>query len=213
MTDPILCKEKKVDYSPRLKKKIGQWLKSGAQRGARKILADALDVDQRTLYNWSRSCDVRIKRGRRPKKVRLVELKIIRKEWQRQGYCGSLAIEKALPTLRVKLIRYAVAGFKKKLKSRALKNKIKVQVRTCVKKVGAVVAMDGATLQRGEDILVLRDRASLKVETSDCDGSLTALNTIEVLKDLKEKNRLPLVLCTDNGSPFCANKVQFFLEN
>jgi transposase InsO family protein len=202
----------KREYPALVKSQVGRWL-NGAPRGSQKIVAQALDVSERTLRSWKRSFGSTKRRGRRQQQSSLWEQRRIVQEWVRQGYPGSRPVIKALPGVRVRLVRAVIAELKLRRRRRAMEKKIKVRTRITVKAVGVVVAMDGATIQKGEDLLVVRDRGSLSVKAEACEGSLRSLNTLETLQKMKDEARLPLVLCTDNGSPFCSSSVRSFLED
>lgn len=105
-----------------------------------------------------------------------------------------------------------IAQLKLKKTQRANRRLRKARIRINVKKVGAVAAMDGATVRRGEDSLIVRDRGSLNIKATECLSSLSSKNTLKMLHEMKQENALPIVLCTDNGSPFCSNNVTAFLE-
>lgn len=204
-------RKKKHEYPVEVKKQVGQWLKV-APRGSRRIVAQALDVSDRTLRSWQLGLEEEKVKGRRPNAKKWSELILIGREWRRQGFTGSRPIIQALPGIRVRLIREVVAQLKKKRKNRANWKLRKVRIRIDVKEAGTVAAMDGATVRRGEDLIVVRDRGSLSIKINECGSSLSSKNTLEMLQEMKQKDEIPLVLCTDNGSPFCANTVKAFLE-
>ena len=142
------------------------------------------------------------------------ELLAITREWKKQGYPGSRPVCHGLPGLRVRLIRLVVAELKVRRKKDFEKIRKNIRVRVVVHDPGTVSVMDGATIKKGEDIIVYRDRGSLSTKNEQCAGAVKASDTLRVLDKLKEQERLPLVLCTDNGSPFCAEKVaDFLIEN
>lgn len=200
----------KPQYSELLKRRVAELLHE-MPRGSLKRIAKALDVTDRTLRHWKRSYPLIKKRGRRPKAVTLAEKIAIGREWKRQGYPGSRPIIQAT-TLRARAVREVLAGLKLKRKKRADVHRKKVQVRIKVKKPLAFAVMDGATLSKGDDHIVYRDRASLSVEAKACDGDLNATHTLTLLDELKAKGCLPFVLGTDNGSPFCAKIAQNYLQ-
>lgn len=201
--------QQKMEYPRIVKDQVGLWLRE-APRGSQKIVAQALNVSDRTLRSWKKSASK--KRGRQPLRSSFSETKQILKEWRRQGYPGSRPVIKALPGVRVRRVREVIAEMKLRRRRRALKFKQANRTQVRVKKVGVVVTMDGATIQRGEDIIVSRDRGSLSVNADACFGSLRAEHTVQKLEQLKVSGRLPLVFCSDNGSPFCANIVETFLD-
>ena len=153
-----------------------------------------------------------IKPGPVKKKLRLIDLLKIAREWRRQGYTGSRPVIKVVNFIPARKIREVIAEFKKRKKKRYNFYRKRVQVRVRVKKAGVVVTMDGATARKGEDYIVYRDRGSLSVESSSCEGTLKSKNTLNVLTNLELEGRLPLVFCTDNGSPFCSSEVENYLS-
>jgi hypothetical protein len=77
---------------------------------------------------------------------------------------------------------------------------------------GTVAAMDAAAIKKGEDFIVTKDRASLKIATTECGGHVNSKDTINALNSLKNEGRLPYVVCTDNGSPFVSEIVETYLR-
>ncbi len=144
--------------------------------------------------------------------VSLPEKFKIAREWRRQGCPGALSVVKARPDLRARAVREVVAGLKLKSKDRHRKIKEEVRKTVIVLHAGTVIAMDGATIKKGEDVIVYRDRKMISTHSENCNGPAKAQSTLGVLEKLKSGNRLPLVLCTDNGSPFCAISVETFLK-
>jgi len=135
------------------------------------------------------------------------------REWHRQGYPGSRPVIQALPGLRVRAVREVISELKKRKAKRAERMKLRLRKSVRVNRAGSVLAMDGASLRKGDDYIVYRDRGSLSVKATKCNGHLNSDNTLGLLKNLEQESRLPLILCTDNGSPFCATQVQEFLGN
>ncbi len=171
-------------------------------------------MSPRTLRLWKSQAQKKNKRqrGRIRLAISFKEKIIIAREWQRQGYPGSRPVIMALPSLRVRVVREIIGNLKMRRKKRRETIKLKVRTKIRVKKVGAVITMDGASVQKGDDYIVYKDRSSLEVNVERCGSFLNSNNTIGVLKKMKQTNRLPLVLCTDNGSPFCSAEVENFLD-
>jgi transposase InsO family protein len=203
-----------MEYSRELKERVGLSLQT-APHGSQKLIAGTLKVTTRTLRSWRKQSQFKVKkvRGRKKIEVSFKEKLIVTREWKRQGYPGVRPIKKALPEVRLRVTRELIGELKMRRKKR--KEKIKITMRKSVKvhKACVVMAMDGATVRkRGDDYIVHRDRGSLSVNVKKCEGNLTSKDTLGVLKDLEDKNRLPLVFCTDNGSPFCSDDVEDFLN-
>lgn len=201
-----------TEYPPELKKKVAQWLKNDPRRGSQKIVAEALGVSDRTLRSWRNADGQTKKRGRKPRPKSLAESKIIVREWRKQGKPGWRPIASALSGIRIRIVQETVAVFKKRERRRAMEKILKARISINVNSAGTVAAMDGATIRKGEDLVIVRDRGSLAVQVKACHGPLRSTDTLEVLYKMKAEDRLPLVLCTDNGSPFCSKIVKDFLE-
>jgi transposase InsO family protein len=203
-----------MDYANELKERVGLWLAQEAKRGSQKVVAQALKVTARTLRSWKKQALQKNKtaRGRRRNKISFKEKVMIAREWQRQGHPGSRPVIKALPLLRVRVVREVISELKKRRSKRISAIKIKLRQKIKVKKAGSVLVMDGTSLSRGQDYIVYKDRGSLEIKAKSCDGNLSSKNTMEVLTELKKEESLPLVLCTDNGSPFCSNEIERFLD-
>lgn len=200
----------KPQYSDLLKRKVAELLHD-LPRGQRKWIAKSLEVTDRTLRHWKRSYPSPKRRGRPAKAVTLIEKIQIGREWRRQGYPGSRPIIQATG-LRARVVREQIAELTQRRKKRAEHHQKRVRVRIKVKKTCAFVVMDGASLAKGDEYLVYRDRASLSVEAKQCQGHLNAKHTLALLEQLQTEDRLPLVVGSDNGSPFCANEVQEYLR-
>jgi transposase InsO family protein len=202
-----------MDYPRELKERVGQWLRT-APYGSQKTVAQALEVTPRTLRQWKRQAERKFKtqRGRRRLAISFREKIIIAREWKRQGYPGERPVRVALPSLRVRVVREVIRDLKARRKKRREVIRMKVRTRVRVNKVGAVLTMDGTSLKKGDDYIVYKDRSSLEVRAQACGGFLSSRNTLGILENLKQKNTLPLVICTDNGSPFCSQEVENFLD-
>jgi transposase InsO family protein len=110
------------------------------------------------------------------------------------------------------MIREVIAALKLKKRKRFERRKQQSRESIVVHDVGTMTAMDAAALKKGEDFIVYRDRKSLSVKTTECHGHQNSDDTIGVLTSLKDEGCLPLVLCTDNGSPFVSEKVETYLR-
>lgn len=109
-------------------------------------------------------------------------------------------------------MREVIEKLKKRRKKRIANIKLKIRQKIKVKNPGTILTMDGASISKGNDYIVYKDRSSLEINAISCDGHLNSKNTFNVLTKLKKENNLPLVLGTDNGSPFCAKEVEDFLD-
>jgi len=138
----------------------------------------------------------------------------IAREWDRQGRPGSRPVIKALPHHRVRLIREVVEELKLRKRRKSEKKRKEVRVSVKVLHSGVMMAMDaGQVPSEGGDFIISRDRGSISVNAEKCEStSARSSDTLRVLNTLKEENKLPLVWCTDNGSPFCSEIVEDFLS-
>lgn len=141
-----------------------------------------------------------------------MELLAVAREWKKQGYPGERPVRQALPELRLRLIREVIRELKSRRQERRERIMNAVRTSVTVEQVGVVMSMDGASLSKGMDYLVYKDRGSLKVSVEKCELYLQSADTLRVLEKLKSEESLPLVLCTDNGSPLCSKNVEEFLD-
>ncbi len=199
-------------YERELKERVTLKLQS-MPHGSQILTAKLLHVTPRTIRSWKKQICRHEELGRKKTEITFLEKIKIAREWVKQGYPGSRPIIKALPTVRVRAIREVVSQLKSKRKIRIKKIKSNLQKSIRVHRPGSVVSLDGATISKGQDYLIHKDRASLKIYSDKCESNLNASDTIKVLEKMKTEKRLPLVLCTDNGSPLCAQEVLNYLNN
>lgn len=199
-------------YTQSFRVKVGRMLIENP--GTRqKIIARELLVTERTLRLWKNLAKKELKTQGGPTGPAMGVVIKIARQWKRQGGPGYRPIVKALPGIRVRVVKMIIAELKRRKKQRQDLIRKKVRVRVRVNRPGAVVTMDGATAKKGADYIVYRDRGSVSTNADECGGVLNAQNTVNVLNGLKSQGRLPLVMCTDNGSPFCAQVVEDFMSN
>lgn len=204
---------RRVAHAAELKRHVGCWLQT-APRGSQKLTAAALKVSTRTLRAWKQSPEREpLKRGRKKALVSLSVARAVIREWERQGCPGSRPVSKALPEISLRVVREIVAQLKRRKRRRHRKIRAANRTSVVVHHAGILSAMDGATLDRERDFLVIRDRGSLKTSARPCrDKNLRSTDTINLLQELKTKRRLPLVIATDNGSPLCSGEVAEFVR-
>lgn len=200
-----------MTYPNELKERVVVGMKI-AGHGSQKTASLVLKVTSRTLRNWKKNHKHCKKRGRKAKEITFKETLSTVREWKRQGFCGVRPIIKALPQLRIRAVQTIIGELKSRKRKRLSIYKKQNQETVKINKVGGVNSIDGMLLKNGSECILSRDRASRKVKIKRCDDSLRAKDTIDFLQELKNKNELPLVLCTDNGSPFCNNEVEEFLD-
>jgi transposase InsO family protein len=166
------------------------------------------------VRSWKSSKAPPKKRGRKKIRATPSQKLAVKNEWEKQGCPGSLPIIKTLPFISVRLIREIIAELKKEKRQRYQEIKLKNRTTVTVHNAGVMLVMDGATVKsEGGDFIVHRDRGSKSVNAQKCGTkACSSQDTLAVLNELKQNEKLPLVLGTDNGSPFCANTVETFLE-
>jgi hypothetical protein len=198
-------------YSKKFKQSVSQNLKS-LPYGKQKIVAKVLSVTSRTLRNRKRAKSFNKNPGPIKKAIRFNEQLKIAKEWKRQGYPGSRPVVAALPQLRIRSIREVISKLKSRRGKRRSLRKVMARKNIKVHHPGTVTSFDGATTDNNANYLVQRDRASLTIEVHRCDSHLKAQDTMSALTRLKIEDRLPFIVCTDNGSQLCADVVRDFLD-
>jgi hypothetical protein len=106
-----------------------------------------------------------------------------------------------------------ISGLKQNKNRRRRKNQIINRTSITVKKPHVMIAMDAASIPtEGGDHIIYRDRGVLSTNAKKCETQFATSNdTLETLSLLKENGELPLVLATDNGSPFVSDVVEDFL--
>jgi len=197
--------------------RVGLWLlkeKKGIKINA---IAEMLDVDRRTLNNWTRRAQQEQKKVGRPgyrKEQKFNALLKVGREWKKQGCCGwrpvKAALRKEVPT---RLLQETVAQLKllqnKKQQARIQKNRLSVRVRY----KNIYWSQDGAKFNRRRH-QVIKDRGSFKILSVKTNKHETGEAIIAQLDRLKSSRGLPLVLGTDNGSMYMCIEVQeYFKKN
>ena len=196
-------------FSILLKRKIGKYLLK-ARRGSLKQAAEILEVSPRTLNEWKRiasNSESQKSTGRPKSRPTLFEKLKISREWKRQGFPGSRAVSRALPGVRVRLIREVIAGLKLRRRTRSASRLKATRLSIEPKTPGHFVAIDGALLENGKEVIVLRDRASLFTRIEKSQRRVRSADTLRAFQRLESLGRLPLVVSSDNGSPFCSSEV------
>ena len=196
-------------FSMLLKRRIGKYLLK-SRRGSLKQVAELLEVSPRTLNEWKRIAlenKSQRSKGRPKSRPTLLEKLKISREWKRQGYPGSRAVSRALPGVRVRLIREVIASLKRRRRTRVAVRIKKTRLSIESKTPGNFVAIDGALLENGTEVIVLRDRASLLTRLEMSQRRVKSADTLRAFQNLESMGRLPLVVSSDNGSPFCSWEV------
>lgn len=199
-------------YPKELKERVVWQQQQSCRRGKQLLTAQLLGVTTRSIRNWKTDVKLDKKVGRKKIKITLKEKIVIAKEWKRQGYPGTRPVIKSLSQLRIRAVREVIGQLKQRRQKRYYKVKTKVRTSIKVYHAGTVGSMDGTSIKRGNDFVVYRDRGSLKINAEKCESNLRSIDTIKVLDAVKAQRQLPFVLCTDNGSPFCAGNIEDYLS-
>lgn len=178
-------------------------------------VAKSLEVSTRSLRNWKTEYleDLNKRIGRPPitlaEKLRV--LKLVMKEWERQGRPGWRAISEELKGCSTALVQRYVSMLKKRERKKEWDYKKTEAKRVEVEYKDVMWTQDATYLKENKKRTyaeVLKDRCTLEVEVVQVDS----MNTENVLGILQEKEVLPLVYSTDNGSAYCSRRMEDFLE-
>lgn len=210
-------RSRRARYDQDQKLSIGRAL-IAAPHGSQTMTAPVMQVSTRTLRSWKQKAIRNLphtKPGPKPKALLFSDVLVIAREWKRQGYVSARAVIASLKHTRVRLIRIIVGGLNRRRKLRATKHVLENRTSLKVNQPGVLVVLDAAKIpnKTGGELIVFRDRASLSTHTRVSDQTATrASDTLAVLEKLKFDGRLPLVVGSDNGSPFTAIEVTLFLN-
>lgn len=190
------------------------------KRGEIKMIAQMLQVTPRTIRNWIKSSNSEILKIGRPRytiKQRKQSLILVARELKRQGYPGSPAVAKVLGE---RVPRRLVIEYVKKIKMRRRryfeieKQKRRIKVEVLMK--NAIWTQDGTHIGRlrnkSIEAQIVKDRGSLKTLAIQTGKAAKGKNVVDLFTDLKKCRELPLVWMTDNGSAYCNEEVDRFLE-
>ena len=212
----LKCQRKK-EYEAHVKQTVGLSLLT-LPRGSQKTTSLAMRVTTRTLRHWQKNAKSALppkRRGRKKKVDKLGHYLKIAREWKRQGYTvGEDAIVNKLKDVRCRLVREVVRGLKKRRRVRAEKHLKTSRITVTVHKHAHFNVIDALKVpdKIGGESIVCRDRANLMTHLHDAKSeNVCASDVLDLLESLLKKGRLPLVLGSDNGSPFVAHEVADFL--
>ncbi len=186
--------------------KIGRNLKTSV-RGSQLMSAPILQVTTRTLRNWKKNADKLTIDGRKVKQIKFKTAKLILLEWKKQGKPGWRPINVALTEVPTRQIQFVIGKIKKRAHLKSINRN---QIKTFDTKT--ILTIDGAADNDGVNLIITRDRCSMETNIHRCEGNLKSEDVLNHLEELKLKNNLPLVLASDNGSPFCSQMIAKFLE-
>ena len=201
--------------------KVSHWLLEEGRKVRQNEVAKLLGVTPRTLRNWN----AHAKMERPPKIGRPVYTQTIQndalwrvgRELRRQGYPGWRPIVKALGgSVPTRLVQNYVGLLKRRRKLRLKRRYEQLRVRTEVLAKNVLWTQDATQLGRvqGKAILaeVVKDRATLKNLEVRVVKNTNGESVIEIFEALKSTRGLPLVWMTDNGSNYCSQTVEDYLQ-
>ena len=173
----------------------------------------------RTLGNWKRAAlggEIPLGRPRRPERVCRRALWAVARQMRRQGDPGWRPVARALPGLAVDLVQECVRAVKARRRKHAgMERRVhRTSVRVLYKNV--ILGQDGTLLGRmglrPVEAQVVRDPATLLMVLVSLGIPATAQDVLTHLEAIRLSSGLPLVWQTDNGSIYCAQEVQDYLQ-
>lgn len=208
-------------YHRRIVVKIGKWLLEDP-KVKQSELARLLEVNARTLRNWKMKARKNYypKTGRpsHDSKAHWKAMWSVGREMHCQGYPGWPSIAKKLEgSIPVRLIQLYVGRFRKKRKQRR-EQFIKMRRNAVnVLFVNAIWGQDafhvGKVYGKKMESQIIKDRASIKTVGFTVGPPIKGSNVLFLLEKAEKIRGLPLVLMSDNGSPFCNDNVDSYLQD
>lgn len=196
---------------------IGKLLLEKSDRGMMRFVSERLEVTPQTLRNWRRVARMseapKVGRPRYEAALKVKAKEEIRAELERQAYPGWRPIAKRLPHLPVRLVQSEVALAKGERRKRKAKERSETRESVNVRAREAIWTIDGAQIGKVEnktvDAQLIKDRGSLSPRIMRTGPCPKAKDIIELLE---ESGELPLVLGSDNGSPYIARETAEWLK-
>jgi transposase InsO family protein len=199
---------------------MGLWLKAMGPKFPRHLLAQRLEVSDRTLRNWESGAEDQVKHLGRPatspSKRFLARLKVAR-ELRRQGWTGwRPVLAKVWPDVSIRLVQESVSELKKrhaqKQRMRFAANRESVEVLSpnviWTQDATHVGRLNRKTVQAE----VVKDRATLGYTGLAVGPTASGSDILWILEVAKREKGLPLVWATDNGSAYRDTRVESFLK-
>jgi transposase InsO family protein len=190
---------------------------------SQKKFAQATEVVPRTIRNWrKRRCLEDFPKLGRPahdERAHRAAFWRVGREWLRQGRPGWRPVRETLgPDVPTSLIQHWLRVFKERDRQHERERLRRRRESVSVLAKDAFWVQDAAQVGRdnvGEkvDAQAIKDRGTLLTVGIATGGPAEARQTIELLENLRTRRGLPLVLGTDNGSPFVAEPVRNYLRN
>lgn len=192
------------------------------RRGERGYLAGLLDRSVRTLQLWARQCPAArpVGRPRHAPPVRRKALWLVAREWRHHGWtsgwrdiCASLR-----SSVPVRLVQELLSLLKARRRRRTRDRR--EAARTTVRVPGADVLWSQDATHVGRDSQrhavqceVVRDVGSLRTLLISAGAPSSGEQVVTLLQALaRQRGALPLVWSTDNGSAYCSEVVQQYLQ-
>lgn len=180
-----------------------------------KELAKSLQVTTRTLRTWKSYylAGKFPKVGRPPHSVKkkLETAKKVKSSWHEQGRPGWRAIKASIPECSTVLVQKFVSILKRKERQKQWAFQRKSQKRIKVLYPNVVWSQDATFLGEKSSkryAEIVKDRCSLRLVEAEASGSLSNFKTLEIL----DRNVLPLVYMSDNGSAYTSKEVSNVLR-
>jgi transposase InsO family protein len=192
------------------------------RKTSQKEFAQAVDVVPRTIRNWKKRTRPedfpKLGRPAHDERAHRNAFWKVGREYLRQGRCGAAAIAKALQgSVPLRLVREYVKRFKEcermRERVRILERRERIEVLT----KNAIWVQDSAQVARtpeGEKIesQIIKDRGPCITVGISTGGPTRGTDAIDLLEALRTTRGLPLVLGSDNGSPFVCKEVEEYLR-
>ncbi len=194
---------------PKLKSKITQ-----------KELARVLEVDPRTVRNWSKKKSfLKLGRPAHDERAHRRAFWIVGREYKRQGRCSWRNSAEALgESVPVRLIQQYTRVFKSCEKRHERRRILPRRKAIEVLAKNALWVQDGAQIGRRSDgtaieSQIVKDRGSLITVGLTTGKPAQGRDVVGLLSRLKAARGLPLVLGSDNGSAYVCEETQAYLKN
>jgi transposase InsO family protein len=199
---------------------MGKLMKEMGRSFPRRVVAQQLEVSERTLGNWKRGAlKAQKPLGRpatSPSKRFEARLRVAR-ELHRQGWPGWRPVMESLgPVVSTRLVQESVSALKKRRARRKKKWMEAGRVHVEVLSPNVLWAQDGTHLGRlGKKAVlaeVIKDRATLGYMGIVVGEAAKAGDVLKMLEMSKVTVGLPLVWATDNGSVYRDERVAEYLR-
>jgi len=199
---------------------MGQWLRKAGRILPRRVVAQRLGVNERTLRNWVRESQEALKPLGRPTisptKRFQARLKVAR-ELRKQGWVGWRPVAaKVGSSISTRLVQESVSELKRRLAQKRRKwfasNRVSVEVLS----PNVIWAQDSTHVGRlhheAVQAEVIKDRATLEYVDVAVGPRAQAEEILMMLEGCKQGPGLPLVWATDNGSAYRDQRVEDYLK-